>query len=85
MCDWGDTVNLLVLVSSDSSYTGKQRWDIKAIDRCLAPLVQALNDAGIYTASCCCGHGKYDGYIILQDGRALKIIDDYKTILTPVD
>jgi len=28
------------------------------VDSCIAPLVQMLNDYGIQTIACCCGHGK---------------------------
>lgn len=73
MCAHGDTVILRVLMPAHLSYTGALRWDEKAIDRCIAPIVQALNDAGIYTANCCCGHGECDGEIILHDGRVLTI------------
>jgi hypothetical protein len=45
------------------------------IDSCIVPLVQALNDAGIYTVSCCCGHGEEYGHIWLRDGRVLVILD----------
>lgn len=31
------------------------------VDACIAPLVQMLNDYGIETLGCCCGHGKEDG------------------------
>jgi len=27
------------------------------VDRCIAEEVQRLNDAGVWTLSCCCGHG----------------------------
>lgn len=73
MCQNGDEVLLIVPIPAHLSHTGKARWDIKAIDRCIAPIVQALNDAGIHTASCCCGHGKQDGEILLHDGRVLTI------------
>lgn len=73
MCQWGDTVILSVFIPANLSYTGMARWDYKPIDRCLAPIVSALNSAGIYTASCCCGHGKEAGEIILHDGRKLII------------
>lgn len=43
------------------------------VDACIADIVQALNDAGIETAGCCCGHGNGDGSIILGDGRVLII------------
>lgn len=36
------------------------------IDCDIAPLVQALNDAGIKTTSSCSGHGE-DGYILTDD------------------
>ena len=29
-----------------------------AVDLCLAPLLQALNDAGLETNDSCCGHGR---------------------------
>lgn len=73
MCKWNDTVNLRVKISARKSYTGQGRWDTKPIDRCLAPIVQALNDAGIYTEECCCGHGRGDGYLGLIDGRMFII------------
>lgn len=73
MCEWNDTVPLYVPIPADLSYTGEFRWDWKQVDRCLVPLVDALNKAGIYTASCCCGHGKGDGIIALHDGRELII------------
>ena len=45
------------------------------IDMCIAPIVNALEDHGIYMSGSCCGHGKWDGEIILQDGRKLIIKD----------
>lgn len=73
MCKYGDVVMLYVPIPGGLSYTGFARWDYKAVDRCIAPIVKALNDAGIYTAGSCCGHGKTDGSILLQDGRELVV------------
>lgn len=73
MCEWGTEVILRVPIPEKLSHTGAFRWDEKAIDACIAPIVQALNAHGIYTASCCCGHGKEDGRIDLHDGRVLII------------
>jgi hypothetical protein len=73
VCKYGSEVFLYVPIPAHLSHTGKFRWDWKAVDYCIAPLVQALNDAGIYTAGCCCGHGREDGNIILHDGRTLTI------------
>jgi len=71
MCDWGNTIDLIVTVPATLSYTGTTRRAIKGIDACLAPLVKALNDGGITTVSSCCGHGTGDGTILLSDGREL--------------
>ncbi len=55
------------------SYTEQFRHDYKAIDACLAPVIQALNEAGVFTASCCCGHGEIDGSIVLHDGQVIAL------------
>jgi hypothetical protein len=73
MCDWGDTVLLDLEIPSSLSHTGEAYTKAVAIDRCIAPLVKALNDAGQKTVSCCCGHGKDTGRIDMADGRVLWI------------
>lgn len=67
MCEQGNTI----LVKAN----GAQR----DIDRCIAPLVSALNEAGIATVACCCGHGIRPGSIALADGRELIIAPNYET------
>lgn len=73
MCSHGDDVLLLVPIDPKLAHDDKFRWDYRGIDRCIAPIVEALNNAGVYTANCCCGHGKGDGSIALHDGRELVI------------
>ena len=73
MCQWGSSVNLLVPIPAELSYTGEFRLDVKGVDECIAPIVKALNDANIYTIQSCCGHGNGDGIIMLMDGRKLTI------------
>jgi len=46
---------------------------ICGIDICIADLVAGLNAANIITVASCCGHGKQDGSIVLEDGRELLI------------
>lgn len=46
-------------------------------DPCIAPLVAALNTAGIETVASCCGHGHRPGVIALRDGRELFIAKDF--------
>ena len=74
MCEWGNQVMLSVPIPAQLSHTYEGRWDIKGVDACIAPIVQALNDAGIHTIQSCCGHGKANGSILLADGRELVII-----------
>lgn len=37
----------------------------RRIDPCLKKLIEFLNDMGIETVSCCCGHGKYEMVIFV--------------------
>lgn len=39
------------------------------VDECIAPLVQLLNDHGVRTFGCCCGHGKKLGFISFEDSE----------------
>ena len=48
------------------------------VDICIADLVAALNAANIITAASCCGHSKFIGSIILDDGRVLDIWPNQK-------
>lgn len=60
MCEHGDTVN------------GVDQY----LDRCIAPLVKALNDGGLKTITSCCGHGQLPGYVVFADGRELLVCPD---------
>ena len=73
MCDWGTTISVPVKIAADLSCTGRSRWKYAEIDSCIAPTVRALQEAGVDMRSSCCGHGKSDGYIELQDGVLLLI------------
>ena len=43
------------------------------VDKCLASEIKSLNEQGIKTVGCCCGHGKSQGYIQVQRGHGNKI------------
>jgi tRNA(Phe) wybutosine-synthesizing methylase Tyw3 len=58
---------------------GRDHWEQIRVDRCIAPLVKAINAAGISTVASCCGHGRRPGRISLRDGRDLFIASDYET------
>ena len=72
MCKWGTSEEVEVTIPAHLSYNGKDRKKMSKIDKCIAPIVRALNDGGIRTNACCCGHGG-EGRIDLYDGRILKI------------
>ena len=72
MCEWGDTVSVSVR-------RPKERPGNALIDRCIAPLVHALNQGGFITTASCCGHGNRPGNIVLADGSELVICPDFET------
>jgi len=53
MCKWGTDVE--VKLCRPRKHSG---LTTAKVDACIAPLVQMLNDYGIQTEGCCCGHGK---------------------------
>ena len=73
MCEWGTTKHVWVTIPADLSYTGKERTAYRPIDSCIAPIVEALQKNDVLMRGSCCGHGKADGEIELQDGRVLII------------
>jgi len=73
LCKWGTNEEVEVTIPADLSYTGKARKTIVKIDKCIAPIVRALEVSGVKMRGSCCGHGKGDGGISLQDGRVLII------------
>lgn len=50
-------------------------WHQVGIDECIAPIVEALNQAEVFTLASCCGHGNQPGSIVLRDGRELRVHD----------
>jgi hypothetical protein len=75
MCKWGDVVDVEVTIPSSLSHTGQAYQKIVEIDRCISGLVEVLNNIGMRTISCCCGHGKHRPCINLQDGRSIVICE----------
>ncbi len=73
MCNWGSSVEVEVMVPSDLSHTDEARLTVKKIDSCIAPIVRALQQAGINMRGSCCGHDKGPGEIVLEDGRLITI------------
>ena len=68
MCKHGDTVVVPIWSSNQKRLVGRD------IDRCLVPLVRALNAGGFETDACCCGHGYVPPSVILSDDTWLVIL-----------
>lgn len=75
MCAWGTTTPVTITRPADTTHTHQETIEPVPIDTCIAPLVAALQHAGIITRASCCGHGHTRGSIILDDGRVLIITD----------
>ena len=43
------------------------KWGKTRIDPCMRNLVKFLNERGIETVMCCCGHGKYNPSLIVRN------------------
>ena len=85
MCEQGNNILVEVKIPADLSHTDKAYWKKVGIDKCIAPIVEALQKGGIDMRGSCCGHNERNGYITLQDKRVLivkKIEDGY---LIPAD
>lgn len=74
MCKWGVHEKVRVKIPADLSSTGKEKWKDVGVDKCIAPLVKALQESGIDMRGSCCGHGNAPSEISLQDGRMIIII-----------
>ncbi len=75
MCKHGNTVEMELPI------VGNFRFGKADIDSCIAPIIKALNDAGLLTIGCCCGHGNRIGYIHFKDGRYLGVYPNRKSFM----
>ena len=78
MCEHGDTIGVYVKVPAALAAEGVDTMRVKQIDRCIAPLVRALQRHQVCMLSSCCGHGKSPGAITLADKRTLVILPPLK-------
>jgi len=85
VCKRGNTTLVKVKIPADLSHTGKIHWKRMPIDKCIAPIVKALQEGGIDMRGSCCGHNERNGYITLQDKRVLIIKKEESGYLIPAD
>lgn len=67
MCKRG--TETMVALCRPKLISGQFDDDDVPVDACMAPLVQLLNDRGVRTFGCCCGHGEEEGFISLEDDK----------------
>lgn len=75
ICEHGEHVPVMVKIQAELSCDGVEKWRFMKIDRCIAPIVKALQREGIDMRGSCCGHGLGPGKIDLVDGRTLTITE----------
>lgn len=46
--------------------------DGRRIDPCMEEAIRSLNENGVKTLACCCGHGKYPMTIVIDAGCKIK-------------
>lgn len=73
MCLPSETEEVFLKIPADLSHCKIAYWKMVKIDKCIAPIVEALQKGGIDMRGSCCGHGKGPGRIDLQDGRTIQI------------
>lgn len=61
MCKWG-TDRIIHVIHRNNEFV-PDGWHPIGVDACIADLVQEMNNRGIITTGCCCGHGKDTGWV----------------------
>lgn len=64
MCKHG-TIKKINVIRRANPSVSDGRHEI-SVDSCIADRVQGLNNKGIITVGCCCGHGKAKGNILFD-------------------
>lgn len=77
-CPCRETVPVAVHVDADLSYTGRERWAVKKIDRCVAPWVSYFQSLDINMRCSCCAHGNGPMEIVLSSGGVIKIAASHR-------
>ena len=72
-CPCRQTSPIFMHRDADMSPTGREGMFNVEIDKCLVPIVKALQRAGINMRHVRCNEGRYPGLIQLADGRDLII------------
>lgn len=74
MCKWG--TDRLIYVIRHANPDVPDGWHPVYVDACIAGYVQRMNDQGIITTACCCGHGKGPGSVLVAT-ESVPLLDRY--------
>lgn len=53
----------------------KIKGKVIRVDKCMKNVIEYLNNRGILTLACCCGHGKYPPSIVVFELRIKALVD----------
>lgn len=65
MCEWGTTLPIRVIRKNNR--LSEDGWHEIEVDACIADYVQRMNDLGIITLNCCCGHFKSPASVLVDN------------------
>lgn len=71
MCQWGTDKAIHVIRRNHLDYA--DGWHEIYVDACIADYVQAMNDQGIITVGCCCGHFKAPAVVLISTESRLLL------------
>jgi len=83
MCEWNNGGSV-VLPLKDGFIAWKENRSV-CVDECIAPHIKALWDAGYETKGCCCGHGKENSSVIINEDYTQNQINNIRNILESID
>lgn len=69
----GKTVLCMVPPGYDRDNDTNRLWELRKIDKCLAPSIEILNSWGCNTRACCCGHGITHGSIFIENFGDIRL------------
>ena len=80
MCKWG--TNEKVKLAYPRPISKVTEVDV---DKCIAKVIQKLNDEKIHTMGCCCGHNKENPCVTIKEDYYPKDIERILEIIKSVD
>lgn len=75
MCKWGTTLPIRVI--RKNNHLNEDGWHEIEVDACIAEYVQHMNNLGIITINCCCGHFKSPPSVLV-DSQSESLMIQYR-------